>query len=164
MSALIGAETDFKTIAAMHSQCLSWVKNGNADFPWPCPVYRRKQTSRGQVGMSVSCQKWPIRTPAWVRSGRLSWLRCYDRRGMTRREGWPRPRSKLFSVMRSRFVLPEACEHPLVLGRVVKRGAQPGAGTSLAGLNNSRCCSRNGCYGISERLFIISCNLCESSF
>src|SRR6266849_4698952 len=46
-------------------KCLRWVKSGNADFPWPCPVYRRKQTSRGQVGMSVSCKKWPIRTPAW---------------------------------------------------------------------------------------------------
>jgi hypothetical protein len=71
------------------------------------------------------------------------------------------PRSKLFSVMRSRFALSEACEHPLVLGPVVKRGMQPGAGTSLAGLNNSRCGSDNGCYGISRRPFIASDNLCE---
>jgi hypothetical protein len=25
--------------------------------PWPCPVYPRKQTSRGQLGMSVKCHK-----------------------------------------------------------------------------------------------------------
>jgi hypothetical protein len=30
---------------------------------------------------------------------------------------------------------------------MVKRGAQPGAGTSLAGLNNSRCDSLIVCYG-----------------
>ena len=83
---------------------------------------------------------------------------------MTRREGWPRPRSKLFSVMHSRFVLSEACEHPLVLGRVVKRGAQPSAGTSLADLKNSRCSSRNGCYGISGRPFIASNNLLRAIF
>jgi len=47
--------------------------------------------------------------------------------------------SKLFSVMRPRSAQSEACRHPLVLGAVVKCGAQPGAGTSLAGLNNSRC-------------------------
>src|ERR1019366_7110820 len=51
------------------------------------------------------------------------------------REGWPRPRSKLFFVMRPPSALSEACEHPLVLGATVKRGAQPGAGISLAGLN-----------------------------
>src|ERR1019366_7258642 len=71
-------------------------------------------------------------------------------------------RSKLFSVMRPRFALSEACRHPPVLGAVVKRGAQPGAGTSLADLNNLCCCSLIGCYGISERLFIVSRNLCES--
>jgi hypothetical protein len=69
-------------------------------------------------------------------------------------------RSKLFSVMRPRFALSEACRHPLVIGAVVKRGAQPGAGTVLADRDNSRCCSLIGCYGISERPFIASDNLC----
>jgi hypothetical protein len=64
--------------------------------------------------------------------------------------------SKLFSAMRSQFALSDGREHPLVLGAMVKPGAQPGAGISLAGLNNSRCCSRNGCYGISEHPFIAS--------
>ena len=57
--------------------------------------------------------------------------------------------------------LSEACRHPLDLGAVVKRGAQPGAGTSLAGLDNSRCDSLIGCYGISGRPFIASNNFCE---
>jgi hypothetical protein len=48
---------------------------------------------------------------------------------------------------------------PLVLGGMAKRGAQPGAGTSLAGLNNSCCDSLIGCYGISGRPFIVSRNL-----
>jgi hypothetical protein len=71
-----------------------------------------------------------------------------------------RAHSKLFSVMRSRFALSEACEHLLVLGPVVNRGLQPAAGTFLAGLNNSRCCSLIGCYGISGHPFIASDNLC----
>ena len=61
-----------------------------------------------------------------------------------------------------RFALSEACRHPPVLGAVVKRGAQPGAGTSLADLNNLCCCSLIGCYGISGHPFIVSRNLCES--
>lgn len=71
-------------------------------------------------------------------------------------------RSKLFSAMGSLFAQSDGREHPLVLGSMVKRGVQPGAGTSLAGLDNSRCCSLIGCYGISEHLFIASDNLCES--
>jgi hypothetical protein len=71
-------------------------------------------------------------------------------------------RSKLFSVMRARFALSEARERPLVLEPMVKRGAQPDAGMRLAGLNNSRCDSLIGCYGISERPFIALDNLCES--
>jgi hypothetical protein len=55
------------------------------------------------------------------------------------------------------FALSEACRHPLALGAMVKLGAQLGAGTSLADLDNSRCGSLIGCYGISERLFI-ACN------
>jgi hypothetical protein len=43
---------------------------------------------------------------------------------------------------------------------MVKRGAQPGAGTSLADLDNSRCDSLIGCYGISEHPFIASNNFC----
>jgi hypothetical protein len=35
------------------------------------------------------------------------------------------------SVMRPRLALSEACRHPLVLGAAVKRGSQPGAGSSL---------------------------------
>jgi hypothetical protein len=62
--------------------------------------------------------------------------------------------SKLFSVMRPRFALSEACRHPPVLGAVVKRGARPGAGTIPAGLDNPRCSSRIGCYGISGHPFI----------
>jgi transposase len=37
-----------------------------------------------------------------------------------------RTRSKLFSVMRPRFAESEACRHRLVLGVVIKCGAQPG--------------------------------------
>jgi hypothetical protein len=40
-----------------------------------------------------------------------------------------------------------------------KRGAQPGAGTSLADLDNSRCDSLIGFYGISGHPFIASENL-----
>src|SRR6266403_2760861 len=65
-------------------------------------------------------------------------------------------RSKLFSVNALSVLLGKACRHPLVLGSMVERGTQPGAGTSLAGLNNSRCCSRIGCYGISGRPFTAS--------
>jgi hypothetical protein len=72
-------------------------------------------------------------------------------------------RSKLFSDHALSALLGKARRHPLFLDAIVKRGAQPSAGTSLAGLNNSRCGSLIGCYGISERLFIVSYNLCESS-
>jgi hypothetical protein len=63
-------------------------------------------------------------------------------------------------LMRPRFAQSEACRHPLVLGAMVKCGAQPGAGMSLADLDNLRCDSLIGCYGISERPFIASNNLC----
>src|SRR5258707_5989544 len=69
-------------------------------------------------------------------------------------------RSKLFSANALSVLLGKACRHPLVLGAMVKRGAQPGAGTCLAGLNNSPCDSPLGCYGISGRPFIASDNLC----
>src|ERR1700730_5813200 len=46
--------------------------------------------------------------------------------------------------MRPRFAQSEACRHPLVLGAVVKCGAQPGAGMSLAELDNLRCDSLIG--------------------
>jgi hypothetical protein len=72
-------------------------------------------------------------------------------------------RSKFFSVAVPAFAQSEAWQHPLVLGEMVKRGAQPGAGTRLAGLNNSRCDSPIGCYGISERPFIVSDNFCAGS-
>jgi hypothetical protein len=62
-------------------------------------------------------------------------------------------RSKLFSVTCPRFALAETCRYPLVLASRVNPGVQPGAGTSLADLDNSRCCSRIGCYGISEHTF-----------
>lgn len=71
-------------------------------------------------------------------------------------------RSKLFSVGALLDSLCKACRHPLVPGSMIKRGAQPSAGMSLAGRNNSRCCSLIGCYGISERPFITLDNLCES--
>jgi hypothetical protein len=63
-----------------------------------------------------------------------------------------------------RLASPETYEHPLVLGLMVKRRAQLGAGTSLAGLINSRCGSLIRCYGISERPFIASNNFCERFF
>jgi hypothetical protein len=55
------------------------------------------------------------------------------------------------------FAQSDCREHPLVLGSMVKRGA----GISPAGLNNSRCDSLIGCYGISEYPFIASNNFCE---
>jgi hypothetical protein len=58
-------------------------------------------------------------------------------------------RSKLFSVNVLSVLLGESSSAPLALGSMVKRRAQPGAGTSLAGLNNSRCGSLIECYGIS---------------
>ena len=64
-------------------------------------------------------------------------------------------------LMRSRLCLGKGRRHPLVLGATVKRGAQPDAGTSLADLNNSRCGSLIGCYGISEHPFIASDSFCE---
>ena len=73
-------------------------------------------------------------------------------------------RSKLFSVNALSVLLGKARRHPLVLGAMVKRGARPGAGTSLAGLNNSRCCSLIGCYGISEPPFIASDKLMRAIF
>jgi hypothetical protein len=70
--------------------------------------------------------------------------------------------SKLFFGMNPRFALSEVGRLPLVLGAMVKRRAQLGAGTIRADLNNSRCCdSLIGFYGISERLFIASYSLCE---
>src|SRR5258707_7787767 len=73
-------------------------------------------------------------------------------------------RSKLFSVNALPVLLGKARRHPLFLEATVKRGVQPDAGTSLAGLNNSRCCSPIGCYGISGRPFIASSNFCERLF
>ncbi len=64
-------------------------------------------------------------------------------------------------VLHSWFALCKACRHPLVLGTMIKRGEQPGAGMILADINNSRCGSLIGCYGISGHTFIASDNLCE---
>jgi F420-0:gamma-glutamyl ligase len=52
-----------------------------------------------------------------------------------------------------------AQKDPRVVELILREGAQPSAGTSLAGLNNSRCCSLIRCYGISERPFMASNNL-----
>jgi hypothetical protein len=67
--------------------------------------------------------------------------------------------SNLFSVKTLSGLLCKVSRRQLVLGTIVKRGAQPGAGTSLADLDNSRCSSLIGCYGISEHPFIASDNL-----
>src|SRR5258706_9933872 len=68
--------------------------------------------------------------------------------------------SKLFSVNALLVWVVEGLD-PLGLRSMVKRGAQPGAGTIPAGQDNSRCYSLIGCYGISGRPFIASNNLRE---
>ena len=72
--------------------------------------------------------------------------------------------SKLFSGDTLSVLLRKGRRHSLVLGAIIKQGAQPSPGTSLADLNNSRCDSLIGCYGISGLPFIASDNLCERSF
>src|SRR5450631_647565 len=58
-STLIGAETSIKTIAAVHSQCRSWVISGQtiaAQNP-PLSALVQKRTNADAVGLSVKCQK-----------------------------------------------------------------------------------------------------------
>jgi hypothetical protein len=75
----------------------------------------------------------------------------------------PVDRSIIFSV----WCCGQLGAHPtktlLALGTMAKRGAQPVAGMILADLDNSRCCSVIGFYGISGQPFIASDNLCERS-
>jgi len=47
---------------------------------------------------------------------------------------------------------------------MVKRGAQPGAGTNLADLDNPGCSSLIGCYGISGHPFIAFGQLVRAIF
>jgi hypothetical protein len=89
----------------------------------------------------------------------LSGLVC-DRRCAVPSSGWEHV-ANFSPLMCFRFSMGNARGHPLVLGEMVKRGAQPGAGTFLADLDNSRCTSRIRCYGISEYPFIASDNFYE---
>src|SRR5437899_4139893 len=68
--------------------------------------------------------------------------------------------SKLFFVNALAVLLCKACRHPLMLGTMVEWGTQPGGDMILAYLDNSRCCSLIGCYGISGHAFIASDNFC----
>src|ERR1019366_6600040 len=54
---LIGPETGIQTIAALHSQCRSWVKLGSWVTSGLGPFIPRQRTCSDCIGMSVSCQQ-----------------------------------------------------------------------------------------------------------